>query len=73
MKKLLFFLLSLLIGTGLFIWVFKTVGEEAIKNAFLVFTGWKGLVILGLTLLMMTVEKKNIPPKKNNRQINGPF
>ncbi len=55
MKKLLLLILSLLIGIGLFVWVLKTVGGEAIENAFLVFVGWQGLVILGLTLLMAVV------------------
>ena len=52
MKKFLLFLVSFLIGIGLFIWIGKTVGWAEIKNAFLVFTGWKGLAILGLTILM---------------------
>lgn len=52
MRKFLLFLVPLLIGTGLFYWVIRTVGWQEIKNSFLVFTGWQGLVILGLTLLM---------------------
>lgn len=55
MKKFLLFLISLLIGIGLFFWIIKTVGWQEIKNAFLVFTGWHGLVIFGLTLLMMLI------------------
>ncbi len=53
MKKLLIFLFSLLIGIGLFVWVVRIVGWQEIKNAFLVFTGWGGLIILGLTVLMI--------------------
>jgi len=53
MKKFLLFLTSLLIGIGLFVWIIKMVGWQEIKRAFLVFTGWQGLVIFGLTLLMM--------------------
>lgn len=52
MKKVLLFLISLLLGTGLFVWIGKTVGWGEIKNAFLVFTGWQWVVILGLTALM---------------------
>ncbi|PIW35019.1 MAG: hypothetical protein COZ90_00590 [Candidatus Nealsonbacteria bacterium CG_4_8_14_3_um_filter_37_36] len=55
MKKFLLFLVSLSVGMGLFIWIGKIVGWQEIKNAFLVFTGWQGLVIFGLTLLMMLI------------------
>jgi len=48
-------LVSLSVGMGLFIWIGKIVGWQEIKNAFLVFTGWQGLVIFGLTLLMMLI------------------
>lgn len=52
MKKFLLFLLSLFVGIGLLFWVFNAVGWQKIKNAFLVFTGWQGLAILGLTILI---------------------
>jgi len=55
MKKFLLFLVSLSVGVGLFVWIGETVGWQEIKNAFLVFTGWHGLVIFGLTLLMMLI------------------
>lgn len=55
MKKVLLFLISLLIGIGLFVWILKMVGWQEIKNTFLVFTGWQGMVILGLTILMALV------------------
>jgi len=55
MRKLLLFLISLLIGVGLFIWIGKTVGWQEIKNSFLVFTGWQGMAIFGLTLLIMLI------------------
>ncbi|MFQ6049905.1 MAG: lysylphosphatidylglycerol synthase transmembrane domain-containing protein [Candidatus Paceibacterales bacterium] len=55
MKKFLLFLVSLLVGVGLFIGIIKFIGWPKIKNAFLVFTGWKGMVIFGLTLLMMII------------------
>ena len=48
-------MVSLSVGMGLFIWIGKIVGWQEIKNAFLVFTGWHGLVIFGLTLLMMLI------------------
>lgn len=55
LKKFLLFLISLFVGIELFIWIYNTVGWEEIKNAFLVFTGWQGLVILGLTLLIIFI------------------
>ncbi len=54
MKKILLFLFSLLIGVVLFIWIGKTVGWQEIKNAFLAFTGWQGIVIFLTTLLVMS-------------------
>jgi len=50
MKKFLFFLTSLLVGTGLFFWVLKEVGWQEIKNAFFIFTLWQGMIILILTV-----------------------
>ena len=58
MKKFLLFLLSLLIGLGLFIWILKFIGWQAIKDAFSSFTGWQGLIILGLTILEMERDFK---------------
>jgi len=55
MKKILLFLISLLIGIGLFIWIGKTVGWQEIKDAFFVFSGWQGLIIFSLTLLMILI------------------
>ncbi|MDI6602837.1 MAG: lysylphosphatidylglycerol synthase transmembrane domain-containing protein [Patescibacteria group bacterium] len=55
MRKFLLFLISLLIGVMLFVWIGKLVGWQEIKNAFLVFTGWQGMVILGLTILTALV------------------
>ncbi|MBZ9569918.1 flippase-like domain-containing protein [Patescibacteria group bacterium] len=55
MKKFFLFLVSLLIGIGLFTWIIKFVGWQEIKNAFLVFTGWQGIVILILTLLIILI------------------
>ena len=51
MKKFFLFLVSLLVGIGLFLWIYNTIGWQEIKNAFLVFTGWQGLIIFCLTLL----------------------
>ena len=54
-KKILFLLVSLLAGMGLLVWILRLVGWQQIKGAFRVFTGWQGLVILGITLLIILV------------------
>lgn len=61
-------MISLLIGVALFIWVGKIVGWREIKNAFLVFKGWKGMVIFILTLLIMLIRNwiwKEVLREKN--------
>lgn len=55
MRKFLFFLISLLIGVVLLIWIGKTVGWQEIRNALLVFSGWQGIVILSLTVLIILI------------------
>ena len=55
MKQILLLLISFVIGIGLFVWIAGVVGWENIKDAIFTFTGWQGLVILGLTVLMALV------------------
>ncbi|MFH1714201.1 MAG: lysylphosphatidylglycerol synthase transmembrane domain-containing protein [Candidatus Nealsonbacteria bacterium] len=55
MKKLLLLSLSFAVGFAIFIWIWKTIGLEQIKKDFMVFTGWQGLVIFGLTLLSLAI------------------
>jgi len=52
MRKIPLFLISFLFGLGLFVWVIKFVGWQEIKRSILVFTGWQGLVIFILTLIL---------------------
>jgi uncharacterized protein (TIRG00374 family) len=54
-RKFLVFLISLVVGIILFSWVLKFVGWPEIKNAFLVFTGWRGMMIFFLTILIFSV------------------
>lgn len=56
MKKALLFLISLLVGVGLFIWIGKVVGWQKIWESLLVFTGWQGMLIFGLTILVALVS-----------------
>lgn len=55
MKKVLLFLFSSLIGLGLFFLVVEWVGWEEIKEVLFAFSGWKGIVILMITLLTWLV------------------
>lgn len=55
MKKFILFIISFLVGIGLFIWIAQTVGWQEIKNSFSVFTGINGLIIFILTLLIMLI------------------
>lgn len=66
-------MVSLLIGFGLFIWVLKFVGWQGIKNSLLIFTSWKGLVIFGLTLLMMLTGSRKWKEILKGEGINVPF
>lgn len=55
MKKFLPFFISLLIGAVLFVWILKFVGLDKIKEAFNVFTGWHGLLIFILTVIIAVI------------------
>ncbi|MDD5144548.1 MAG: lysylphosphatidylglycerol synthase transmembrane domain-containing protein [Candidatus Pacebacteria bacterium] len=56
MKKFLLLLFSLAVGVILFLWIAQTVGWEGVQKAFKIFTGWEGLVVLGLTLLTIGIS-----------------
>lgn len=56
MKKISLFLISFLIGLVLFAWVIKFVGWEEIKKSLLIFTGWKGILILVISLFLRLVS-----------------
>ena len=55
MKKVLLFFISLFIGIGLLFWIIRFVGWQEIKSAFLIFTGWHGVLIILLTFLMLLI------------------
>lgn len=52
MKKVLFFLISFFVGTGLFVLVLNTIGWQEVEKILLSFTGCQTLAILFLTLLI---------------------
>lgn len=80
MKKFLLFLASFFVGLGIFVFILKTVGWQNITAAFLVFDVWKGIIILGLTLLIMVTGSwrwKKILEERgvnvSNREIFGAY
>lgn len=52
-KKIAFFFVPLFLGIGLAVWVVRLIGWREITSAFLIFTGWHGVIILLLTCLML--------------------
>jgi len=56
MKKFLFFLVSLIVGVGLLIWITRLIGWEKIEVAFKVFSFKAGLIILSLTILANVIR-----------------
>jgi len=55
MKKILLSFISLFIGLAILVLIIRLVGWQEIKSAFLIFTGWHGLIIVFLTFLMLAV------------------
>lgn len=51
MKTFLSFLLSLTVGISLFALIIYFIGWGSVKEAFLIFSSWRGMLILGLTAL----------------------
>ena len=54
-KKILLLLISFLVGIALFFWVSRMVDWEGVKEVLSLFTGWEGLIVLGLTAVMAAV------------------
>jgi len=79
-RKVLFFFISLFVGIGLLVWIIRFVGWPQIKSAFLIFTGWHGVIIVLLTFLMLLVGAwkwqmilKNQGYALSNREIIAPY
>lgn len=53
MKSILSFFISLIVGVGLLFWISRFIGWHETKSAFLIFTGWHGMIIVLLTVLMV--------------------
>ncbi|MBI4101442.1 MAG: flippase-like domain-containing protein [Candidatus Nealsonbacteria bacterium] len=70
MRNFLLFLFSLAAGIVLFYGIISFLGWSAVREAFLVFSGWQGMVILGLTFLAALVGNwrwREILKEKNVR------
>lgn len=55
MRTFLFFLISLALGLALFAWAISFIGWPAVREAFTIFWGWQGMVVLGLTAFALAV------------------
>jgi len=73
MKKVLLFFISLVIGTLLLLAVVQKTGWEEVKSVFLSFSGWDGLIILGLSFLMLVVGNLRWQEVLKGQGINIPF
>ncbi|MBL7150911.1 flippase-like domain-containing protein [Candidatus Microgenomates bacterium] len=78
--KVLNFFISLLIGVGLLVWIIQFVGWLEIKSAFLIFTGWQGIIIVLLTFLLLFVGSwkwqvilKSLGHNLSHRQLLPPY
>lgn len=80
MKSVFSFFISLIVGIGLLFWISRFIGWQETKSAFLIFTGWQGLVIILLTFLMVLVGAwkwkmilKSQGYSLSNRKIIAPY
>ena len=54
-RNIFLILISLLIGAAIFIWFGRVIGWDHVWQAFEVFKGWQGIVILALTFLIAII------------------
>lgn len=54
-RNIFLILISLLVGAAIFIWFGRVVGWDHVWQAFEVFKGWQGIVILALTFLIAII------------------
>lgn len=55
MRTFLFFLISLIVGIGLFSLTIYFLGWQTIKDVFAIISNWRGIVIFGLTILAFLI------------------
>jgi hypothetical protein len=72
-KQKLLFGFSLVLGLVIFIWLGKSIGWEEIGEAFSVFTGWQGLVIIFLSFLIAALGNWRWKEILKDSGINIPF
>lgn len=72
-KQKILFGFSLILGLAIFIWLGKIIGWEKIGEAFSVFTGWQGLVIIFLSFLIAIIGNWRWKEILKDSGINVPF
>jgi len=72
-KQKLLLIASFLLGLIIFLWLGKIIGWSEIGNAFIVFTGWQGLVIIALSFLIAIIGNWRWREILKDAGINIPF
>ncbi len=72
-RNIFLVLLSFLFGTIIFFWLGKTTGWDKIIQAFQVFRGWQGIVIIALSFLIAIIGNWRWFEILKDNEINIPF
>lgn len=72
-RNIFLILISLLAGAGIFIWFGRVVGWDHAWQAFEVFKGWQGIVILALTFLIALIGNWRWYEILKDKQVNVSF
>ncbi len=72
-KQKLLLIFSFLLGLAIFIWLGKIIGWEEIGDAFAVFTGWQGLVIILFSFLIAVIGNWRWREILKDAKVDVPF
>lgn len=72
-RNIFLVLLSFLFGIVIFVWLGKTTGWDKIIQAFQVFRGWQGIVIVAFSFLIAIIGNWRWSEILKDNQINIPF
>ncbi len=73
MKKIILFLSSLVIGLAILIWIVNFIGWQEVKLTFIAFSGWEGLIIVVLSVLILIIGGLRWKEILHNQGKNVPF
>ena len=72
-KQALLLIFSFLLGLAIFVWLGGVIGWKEVLNIFSAFTGWQGLVIIGLSFLIAVIGNWRWKEILKESQIEVPF